>query len=105
MKLLETLVDAMREAPAQVVVATHSPYLLDRVEPEEVYLVVREMLETEVARLSTTEEAEAVERFLRDARRSLVRWPAGRRSISSKNAEEAATLMISAYGVPFGEEL
>ena len=96
----------MREAPAQAIVATHSPYLLDRVEPEEVYLVVREMLETEVARLSTTEEVEAVKRLLREgARRSLVRRPAGRRSISSKNAEEAATLMISAYGVPFGEEL
>jgi len=65
-RLLETLVDAMREAPTQVVVTTHSPYLLDHVEPEEVYLVVGEGLETKVRKLSETREVEAVKKFLKE---------------------------------------
>jgi len=67
----------MREAPAQVVVTTHSPYLLDRVEPEEVYLVVREGLETKVRKLSETKEVEAVKRFLKEGGRLGEAWYAG----------------------------
>jgi predicted ATPase len=65
-KLLEALVDAMRDAPAQVVATTHSPYLLDHVEPEEVYVVSRMGVETRVRRLSETEEAKLVKRFLEE---------------------------------------
>ena len=76
-RLLETLVDAMREAPAQVVVTTHSPYLLDHVEPEEVYLVVREGPETKVRKLSETREVEVVKRFLREGGTLGEAWYAG----------------------------
>ncbi|MCC6050424.1 MAG: ATP-binding protein [Thermofilum sp.] len=65
-RLLEALVDAMRDAPAQVVATTHSPYLLDHVEPEEVYVVSRVGLETKVKRLSETEEVKLVKRFLEE---------------------------------------
>jgi predicted ATPase len=65
-RLLEALVDAMRGAPAQVVTTTHSPYLLDHVEPEEVYVVSRVGFETKVRRLSETEEAKLVKRFLEE---------------------------------------
>ncbi len=75
-RLLETLVDAVREAPAQAVVTTHSPHLLDHVEPEEVYLVVREGLETKVRKLSETREVEAVKGFLREGRSAKLGTPA-----------------------------
>jgi energy-coupling factor transporter ATP-binding protein EcfA2 len=65
-KLLEALVDAMRDAPAQVVATTHSPYLLDHVEPEEVYVVSRVGIETKVRRLSETEEVKLVKMFLEE---------------------------------------
>jgi len=77
-KLLETLVDAMREAPAQqVVITTHSPYLLDHVEPEEIHLVVREGLETRVRKLPETREVEKVKRFLREGGTLGEAWYAG----------------------------
>ena len=67
--LLELLVDMMRKADCQVVITTHSPYLLDYVEPEEVVVVWREMgeegLETKVRRPSE-EELERVKALLRD---------------------------------------
>jgi predicted ATPase len=49
-----------------VVATTHSPYLLDHVEPEEVYVVSRVGIETKVRRLSETEEAKLVKRFLEE---------------------------------------
>jgi predicted ATPase len=59
--LLETLVDMMRKADCQVIVTTHSPYLLSHVRPEEVIVVWREMgeegLETKVKRPSEEELA------------------------------------------------
>jgi energy-coupling factor transporter ATP-binding protein EcfA2 len=75
--LLEALVDAMRNAPPQVIVTTHSPYLLDHVEPEEVYVVGRTGLETRVRKLSETREAEAVKRFLREGGTLGEAWYAG----------------------------
>jgi len=67
--LLELLVDMMRKADCQVVITTHSPYLLDYVEPEEVVVVWREMgkegLETKVRRPSE-EELERVRKLLRE---------------------------------------
>ncbi len=64
--LLETLMSLARDSPSQVVIMTHSPYLLDYVRPEEVYLVGKEDLETKVKKLSTTSEMERVKRFLEE---------------------------------------
>ncbi|MCL7383385.1 MAG: ATP-binding protein [Thaumarchaeota archaeon] len=64
--LLETLMDLVRNSPSQVVITTHSPYLLDHVKPEEVFLVEKEGLETKVKMLSTTEEMNRVKLFLEE---------------------------------------
>lgn len=64
--LLETLMDLARDSPSQVIITTHSPYLLDHVKPEEVYLVRREGLETKVEKLSTISEMEYAKRFLEE---------------------------------------
>ncbi|MEM0232734.1 MAG: AAA family ATPase [Candidatus Nezhaarchaeales archaeon] len=64
--LLETFMHLVREAPSQVIIITHSPYLLDYVKPEEVYVVQKEGLETKVRMLSRAEEVEEVRRFLED---------------------------------------
>jgi len=64
--LLETLMDLARDSPSQVIITTHSPYLLDHVKPEEVYLVRKEGLETKVEKLSTTSEMEYAKRFLEE---------------------------------------
>jgi len=76
-RLLEALVDIMRNAPPQVIITTHSPYLLDHVEPEEVYAVKRVGLETKVRKLSETREVEAVKRFLREGGTLGEAWYAG----------------------------
>ncbi|MCL7401747.1 MAG: AAA family ATPase [Thaumarchaeota archaeon] len=64
--LLETLMDLVRNSPSQVVITTHSPYLLDHAKPEEVFLVEKEGLETKVKMLSTTEEMNRVKLFLEE---------------------------------------
>lgn len=64
--LLETFMQLVRDSPSQVLITTHSPYLLDHVKPEEVYLVGKEGLETKVKKLSTTSEMERVKRFLEE---------------------------------------
>ncbi|MCC6003552.1 MAG: AAA family ATPase [Thermofilum sp.] len=75
--LLEALVDAMRDAPAQVIATTHSPYLLDHVKPEEVYVVGRVGLETKVRKLSETEEVKLVKRFLEEGGTMGEAWYSG----------------------------
>jgi len=65
-RLLGALMDLARGAPSQVVMTTHSPYLLDHARPEEVYVVEKEGLETKVKKLSTAKELEAVKRFLEE---------------------------------------
>jgi len=64
--LLEALVDLARSSPSQVVFTTHSPHLLDYVEPSEVLVVGRVGLETRIRRLTETREVEAVKRFLEE---------------------------------------
>ena len=64
--LLETLVDMLRKAPCQVVVTTHSPYLLDYVKPEEIVVVEKIEGETKARRLSEPEELERVRRMLEE---------------------------------------
>ncbi|RLE64055.1 MAG: hypothetical protein DRJ47_08610 [Thermoprotei archaeon] len=64
--LLETLVDLARRAASQVLVTTHSPYLLDHVKPEEVYIVEKVGVETRVKRLRDAKEVEQVARFLEE---------------------------------------
>ena len=63
-RLLETIVDLARKAPCQVIITTHSPYLLDHVKPEEVFVVEKPGLETTVKKLAKTKEVEAVKRLL-----------------------------------------
>jgi len=63
--LLEGLIDLVRKLPAQVVITTHSPILLDYVNPEEVYVVTRNRDgATIVKRLAESEEIETVKKFL-----------------------------------------
>ena len=64
--LLESLVSLMREAPCQVIVTTHSPYLLDHVKPEEILVVEKEGTETKVKGLRGTSELRAVKEFLEE---------------------------------------
>lgn len=64
--LLESLVSLMRGAPCQVIVTTHSPYLLDHVKPEEVLVVEKEGTETKVKGLTGTSELKAVKEFLEE---------------------------------------
>jgi len=64
--LLEALVDLAKSSPSQVVFTTHSPHLLDYVEPSEVLVVGRVGLETRIRRLTETREVEAVKRFLEE---------------------------------------
>jgi energy-coupling factor transporter ATP-binding protein EcfA2 len=64
--LLETFMNLIRDSPSQVVITTHSPYLLDHVKPEEVQVVWKEDLETKVKKLSATKEMENVKRFLEE---------------------------------------
>ncbi len=75
--LLETLMNLARDSPSQVVVMTHSPYLLDYVKPEEVYSVAKEGLETKVKKLSTTSEMERVKRFLGEGGTLSEAWYSG----------------------------
>ena len=62
--LLETLIDLARKAPCQVIITTHSPYLLDHIKPEEVYLVQKPKTATIVKKLTKTKELQAVKQFL-----------------------------------------
>ena len=62
--LLETLIDLARKAPCQVIITTHSPYLLDHTQPEEVYLVQKPKTATIIKKLTKTKELQAVKQFL-----------------------------------------
>jgi predicted ATPase len=64
--LLESLMQLARDSPSQIIMTTHSPYLLDHAELEEVYLVRKEGLETKVEKLTSTREMEQVKRFLEE---------------------------------------
>ena len=56
---MEVLIDVLRRSEAQVVLTTHSPVVLDLVEPEEVILVYKEAGETKLARLREPERIKA----------------------------------------------
>ena len=64
--LLESLIDLIRRAPCQVVITTHSPYLLDHVEPEEVFVVEKVGTETVIKRLTDMKELKAVRKWLEE---------------------------------------
>jgi len=64
--LLEAVVDLARRSPSQVMFTTHSPYLLDHLKPEEVFVVGMVGPETRVKRLTETEEFEIVRRYLEE---------------------------------------
>ncbi|MCS7365134.1 MAG: AAA family ATPase [archaeon GB-1867-035] len=64
--LLETLIDLARKAPCQVIITTHSPYLLNHVKPEEVYIVDKPDTATIVKKLESMDEIKAVKKLLEE---------------------------------------
>jgi len=64
--LLETLVDLMRKSDCQVIITTHSPYLLNHIKPEEVVVVEKKDSKTLVKSIETGEEKERVKRMLEE---------------------------------------
>ncbi len=64
--LLEAVTHLARNSPCQVLMTTHSPYLLDHLSPEEVYVVSKAGTESRVVRLSESSDVEAVKKFLEE---------------------------------------
>ena len=64
-RLLKALVDLCRYGPSQVIITTHSPYLVDHLRPEELRLVVKREGRTEV-RPIVSEQKELVRRLLEE---------------------------------------
>ena len=75
--MLETLIHLIRNSPSQVIIVTHSPYLLDYIRPEEVYLVEKPGRETLVRRLSKFREIEEGRRFLEEGGTLREAWYSG----------------------------
>jgi predicted ATPase len=75
--LLEALIDLLRKAPCQVLVTTHSPYLLDYAEPEEVIVVEKVEGETKASRLSEHEQIETVKEMLKGGLKMGEIWHGG----------------------------
>ena len=65
-KLLESIVDLMKKLGRQIIITTHSPYLLDFVAPEDIILVRRINGETKLSRLIDRREIEAVKKLLEE---------------------------------------
>jgi len=61
--LFETLTDLCRKSPVQVVITTHSPYLVDHVSPEDLRLVIKEEGKT---RISHVKDVEKIRRLLEE---------------------------------------
>lgn len=62
--LLESVIDIMKKSGKTVILTTHSPYLLDYVDPENVILVAKVDGETKIKRLEDTDEIEAVRKYI-----------------------------------------
>ncbi len=75
--LLGTLMDILRGSGKQVVISTHSPYLLDHVEPDDVFLVTKEQGKTRIERLAKKEQVKAVKKFLEEGGTLGEAWTAG----------------------------
>jgi AAA15 family ATPase/GTPase len=54
--LFETMIDLCRKTPSQVMITTHSPYLVDKVELDELYLVQKVKGESIVGRVKQKEK-------------------------------------------------
>jgi len=55
-RLLEFLVDLMRNSDKQIILVTHSPYFIDWCNPEDLIIVERESGETKARRIKDSEE-------------------------------------------------
>ena len=75
--LLETIIDLARKSGKQVIISTHSPYLLDHVKPEEVILVYKEEGATKAVRLEKTKEVKKVKEMLEEGLTLGEIWYAG----------------------------
>jgi len=62
--LLSSLVELIRVSGKQVIMTTHSPYLLNYVKPEEVYLMAKVRGATVVKHLASHEEIDIVKKYL-----------------------------------------
>ena len=64
--LLESIVDIIKKYGKIVIITTHSPYLLDYVEPGDVILVTKVNGETKLRRLVDTDEINVVKKYLEE---------------------------------------
>ena len=64
--LLESVVDIVKKSGKTVIITTHSPYLLDYVEPKDIILVTKVNGETKLRRLMDTDEIKAVRKYLEE---------------------------------------
>ncbi|MCS7374870.1 MAG: AAA family ATPase [archaeon GB-1845-036] len=64
--LLEAFVNLTYKAPCQVMITTHSPYLLDHVKPEDVYIVNKFETSTIIRKLERMDEMNAVRKLLEE---------------------------------------
>jgi predicted ATPase len=63
--LFETVLDLCRKAPTQVIITTHSPYLVDKVKLEELYIVTKGEGKTIVRKIKGNEKRK-VKRILNE---------------------------------------
>ena len=66
--LFETIIDLCRKAPCQVIMTTHSPYLINRLPPEDLRLVKKMKGDTTI---KTVENKKKVKRMLEEGGLSL----------------------------------
>ncbi len=64
--LLESVVDIIKKFGKIVIIITHSPYLLDYVEPRDIILVTKINGETKLRRLIDTDEISVVKKYLEE---------------------------------------
>lgn len=65
-RLLESIVDIIKKFDKIVIITTHSPYLLDYVEPKDIILVTKVQGETKPRRLIDTDDIVAVKKYLEE---------------------------------------
>ena len=58
-RLLKLVVEVLKRSEAQIILSTHSPYLINLIEPEDVIVVEKEGNETKVSRIKDPKELKA----------------------------------------------
>lgn len=65
-RLLKLVVEILKNSGKQVIISTHSPYLLDRVDLEDLIIVEKEEGKTRARRIEEREEKERIRRLLNE---------------------------------------